>query len=136
MAPPSPSSTNIPNEMIQDKGEITIYPVLSYSPGEIKDSNGSKLPEEATDDAARYLSDTRAELFQPLTPEREKRLRKKIDSWMIPLVHIDPCRSVPLGPMPQLHSSSHDAAFVYRDARRGRQGRNRNCLALRLPRRQ
>lgn len=86
MAPPSPTSVDVPNAMRQDKSETTIYPVLSYSQGEVQDGSGSKLPEEATDDAAKYLTDTRAEQFQPLTPEREKRLRKKIDSWMIPLV--------------------------------------------------
>ncbi|KAI7773486.1 uncharacterized protein LA080_010562 [Diaporthe eres] len=83
---PSPSSTDVPNGLPQDKSETIIYPVLSYSQGEVQDGSGSKLPEEATDDAAKYLSDTRAEQFQPLTPEREKRLRKKIDSWMIPLL--------------------------------------------------
>lgn len=86
MAPPSPSSKDVRNDTPQDKGETTIYPVLSYSQGEIRDGSGSKLPEGVIDDAAKYLTDTRAEQFQPLTPEREKRLRKKIDSWMIPLV--------------------------------------------------
>ncbi|KAK7710882.1 hypothetical protein SLS63_012845 [Diaporthe eres] len=83
---PSSSSTDVPNGLPQDKGETIIYPVLSYSQGEVQDGSGSKLPAEATDDAAKYLTDTRAEQFQPLTPEREKRLRKKIDSWMIPLL--------------------------------------------------
>lgn len=90
MAPPSPSSADVPNGIPQDKkSETSINPVLSYSQGEVQDGNGSKSPEEATDDAAKYLTDTRAEQFQPLTPEREKRLRKKIDSWMIPLVNTD-----------------------------------------------
>lgn len=79
--------------MPQDKSDTTVYPVLSYSQGEVQDGSGSKIPEEAADDAAKYLSDTRAQQFQPLTPEREKRLRKKIDSWMIPLVNTDHCPS-------------------------------------------
>jgi hypothetical protein len=86
MAPPSPSSTEVLEGTPQDKCETTIHPVLSYSQGEGQDDTGSKLAEEAIDDAAKYLTDTRAEQFRPLTPEREKRLRKKIDSWMIPLV--------------------------------------------------
>lgn len=101
MAPPSPKSTDVPNGIPQDKSETTIYPVLSYSQGQVQDGSGSKLP-EATDDAAKYLTDTRAERFQPLTPEREKRLRKKIDSWMIPLVSTDNCQNICLYPMPQI----------------------------------
>lgn len=85
MTPP-PSSTEVLKGTPQDKSETTIHPVVSYSQGEAQDGTGSKLPEEAIDDAAKYLTDTRAEQFRPLTPEREKRLRKKIDSWMIPLV--------------------------------------------------
>lgn len=105
MAPPSPSSTNVPKGMPQDKSETAIYPALSYSQGEVQDGSGSKIPEEATDDAAKYLTDTRAEEFRPLTPEREKRLRKKIDSWMIPLVSTGHCWNLVLGPMAQIHSS-------------------------------
>lgn len=136
MAPPSPTSVDIPNAKRQDKNETTVYPVLSYSQGEVQDGSGSKLPEEATDDAAKYLADTRAEQFQPLTPEREKQLRKKIDSWMIPLVSTEHSQCLGLAPMSQIQSSSHDVAFVYRDARGRRQGRNRNCIAIRFPRRQ
>ncbi|KAL1875476.1 hypothetical protein Daus18300_003215 [Diaporthe australafricana] len=85
MAPSSPSSTEVPKGTPRDKSETTIQPVLSYSQGEVQDGTGSKLP-DAIDDAAKYLTDTRAEQFRPLTPEREKRLRKKIDSWIIPLL--------------------------------------------------
>lgn len=100
MAPPSPSSTDVPSGTAQDKSEATIYPVLSYSQGEVQDGSGSKIPDDTTDDAAKYLTDTRPEQFQPLTPEREKRLRKKIDSWMIPLVNTDHFQSLFLGLMP------------------------------------
>lgn len=105
MAPPSPSSTGVSKDMPQDKSETAIHPVLSYSQGEVQDGSGSKIPEEATDDAAKYLTDIRAEQFQPLTPEREKRLRKKIDSWMIPLVRTGHSLNLCLGRMAQIHSS-------------------------------
>lgn len=44
------------------------------------------LDDRAVDEAARYLATTRGSQHSPLTPDKEKKLRRKIDSWMIPLV--------------------------------------------------
>lgn len=86
MDPPPHSSTDGPASVPLDKKDIAIHPVTSQGQGEIQDDAETKLQEDVIDDAAKFLAGARAEQYPPLTPEREKRLRKKIDSWMIPLV--------------------------------------------------
>lgn len=46
------------------------------------------VDDRALDEAARYLATT--EEYGPMTPEMEKKIVKKIDAWMIPLVCLDP----------------------------------------------
>ncbi|POS68964.1 major facilitator superfamily transporter [Diaporthe helianthi] len=84
MAPPLLSSTEAQKSTPQCQAVPTTHPALSESKCKVSDRNGSTLAEESIGDAAKYLTDTRAEDFRPLTPEREKRLRRKIDCWVIP----------------------------------------------------
>ncbi|KAF3768148.1 hypothetical protein M406DRAFT_70242 [Cryphonectria parasitica EP155] len=72
--------------MSSDKKDTAIHPVPSQGHGEIQDDTKRQLHEDNVDEAAKYLAVAHAEQYAPLTPEREKRLRKKIDSWMIPLL--------------------------------------------------
>lgn len=68
------------------KVDDTIHPVPSHGQGETEPTGDKALNDRVVDDAARYLAS--ATHFGPLTPEREKKLRKKIDAWMIPLVRL------------------------------------------------
>lgn len=68
--------------MSQDSKEDALQPVTSTVVGETaKMANDSTL-----DEAAVYLANH--EEFGPMTPEQEKVIVKKIDSWMIPLVSL------------------------------------------------
>lgn len=55
-------------------------PVTKTMAGETTET----VDDSALDEAARYLANH--EEFSPMTPEQEKVIVKKIDSWMIPLV--------------------------------------------------
>lgn len=68
------------------KKDSPIHPVISEGRGELDETTVKSVGDTALDDAAKYLANTRDGHYPPLTPEREKKLRKKIDSWMIPLV--------------------------------------------------
>jgi hypothetical protein len=59
-----------------------IQPVSSTTQGEMLKS----VDDGALDEAAMYLANT--DNFGPMTPEKEKAIVKKIDSWMIPLVSL------------------------------------------------
>lgn len=77
-----------------DTKNADLHPVASQSQGEIEDTT-SKRPDDANlDEAAKYLAKANAAQYAALTPDREKKLRKKIDSWMIPLVRA--CRRGPM----------------------------------------
>lgn len=67
--------------------ENAIKPQSSISQGHMETTKG--LDENTLDDAARYLANA-AEDYGPMTPEMEKRIVKKIDSWIIPLVSRTP----------------------------------------------
>lgn len=58
----------------------SIHPVTSTVIGE----STKDVDDRALDEAAKYLANH--EEFGPMTPEQEKKIVKKIDSWMIPLV--------------------------------------------------
>lgn len=60
----------------------SVYPVTSAIVGETTKT----VDDRALDEAAKYLADH--EEFGPMTPEQEKKIVKKIDSWMIPLVSL------------------------------------------------
>lgn len=62
----------------------TIHPFPSHGQGESVLTGTKTFSDTVVDDAANYLANTSQ--FAPLAPEREKRLLRKIDSWMIPLV--------------------------------------------------
>lgn len=64
------------------KDESSLEPVTSAMAGET-----SKTVDDGTlDEAAKYLANH--EEFGPMTPEQEKKIVKKIDAWMIPLVSL------------------------------------------------
>lgn len=63
-----------------------IHLTTSHDQGETEITTAKTLDENVVDEAAKYLANTRDSQYPPLTPDREKKLRKKIDSWMIPLV--------------------------------------------------
>lgn len=66
-----------------ESGPDTVQPVVSQTDGaagNLKEGlDGVEL-----DDAARFLAN--AEHFGPLTPEKEKKLRRKIDFILLPIV--------------------------------------------------
>ncbi|ROW03690.1 hypothetical protein VMCG_05357 [Cytospora schulzeri] len=66
------------------KIENDIRPIPSHGQGETEATGAKALNDTVVDDAAKYLAN--ASQFVSLTPEREKKLRQKIDSWMIPLL--------------------------------------------------
>lgn len=64
------------------KDEPSLELVTSAMAGET-----SKVVDDGTlDEAAKYLADH--EQYGPMTPEQEKKIVKKIDAWMIPLVSL------------------------------------------------
>lgn len=60
-----------------------IQPTTSTSRGETSEAIKG-VNDENLDEAARYLATT--EEYGPMTPEKEKKIVKKIDAWMIPIV--------------------------------------------------
>lgn len=60
------------------KGDI--HPV----PSVVQEGENLKINDRTLDEAAKYLANH--EDFGPMTPEQEKKIVKKIDSWMIPLL--------------------------------------------------
>lgn len=66
------------------KFDDTIHTIPSHGQGETTATGAKASNDMVVDDAAKYLAN--ASQFAPLTPEKEKKLRQKIDSWMIPLV--------------------------------------------------
>lgn len=67
--------------MAQDtKGDDDLQPVTSTVAGETTKA----VDDRALDEAAKYIANH--EEFGPMSPEQEKKIVKKIDSWMIPLV--------------------------------------------------
>lgn len=64
-------------DKVQHATEIS--EAVSQEAGEMKQHNLRDM-----DEAAKWLAS--AESYPPMTPEQEKRLKKKIDGWMIPLV--------------------------------------------------
>lgn len=70
------------------KVDDTIHPVPSHGRGESEATGPQASNDTAVDDAAKYLAT--ASQFASLTPEREKKLRQKINLWMIPLVRKSP----------------------------------------------
>lgn len=65
-----------------------VHRITSHDQGETEPTAAKTLDENVVDEAAKYLASTRDGQYAPLTPEMEKKLRKKIDSWMIPLVRV------------------------------------------------
>jgi hypothetical protein len=63
--------------------ENTIKSQPSVAQGDVEATEGRD--EKVLDETARYLANA-AEEYGPMTPEMEKRIVKKIDSWIIPLV--------------------------------------------------
>lgn len=64
----------------QDADEIEAGNVQEQSDAEVSKS----LDDRVLDEAAKYLAT--ANDYGPMTPEQEKKIVKKIDAWMIPLV--------------------------------------------------
>ncbi|KAI1473392.1 MFS general substrate transporter [Daldinia eschscholtzii] len=62
------------------KKDDPIQPVTSTMAGE----TAKTVDDRALDEAAKYLANH--EEFGPMTPEQEKKIVKKIDAWMIPLL--------------------------------------------------
>lgn len=58
--------------------------VLPTSSDAVISETSKTIDDGALDEAAKYLANH--EEFGPMTPEQEKKIVKKIDSWMIPLV--------------------------------------------------
>lgn len=52
--------------------------------GDVKDSSIKEGNASSMDDAVRFVAAHQD--LPPMTPEIEKRIKKKIDGWMIPLV--------------------------------------------------
>ena len=68
------SVTKAPDAPNTDAGSIV--------PGTVDSTSGT---DDNLDEAARYLAQEVSD-FPPMTPEIEKKLVKKIDRWMIPIV--------------------------------------------------
>lgn len=66
--------------------QAAIHPVTSQSQGEVEDIVAKNTDDNTLDEAAKYLANANTGQHAPLTPEREKKLLRKIDSWIIPLV--------------------------------------------------
>ncbi|KAF3023007.1 hypothetical protein E8E14_011085 [Neopestalotiopsis sp. 37M] len=60
-----------------------IQPTASTSQGETSEAI-KNVDDKNLDEAARYLVNT--EEYGPMTPEKEKKIVKKIDAWMIPIL--------------------------------------------------
>lgn len=86
-----------PNKPMEDLGlplrkeDNTIHHTTSEGQGDVVSPTVKTLDNNVVDDAAKYLANTRDSQYPPMTPEREKKLKKKIDSWMIPLVRAYCC---------------------------------------------
>ncbi|KAI1765290.1 MFS general substrate transporter [Hypoxylon sp. FL1150] len=65
---------------LDTKTDDSIHPVTSTVIGE----STKTVDDRALDEAAKYLANH--EEFGPMTPEQEKKIVKKVDSWMIPLL--------------------------------------------------
>ncbi|KAI1636246.1 major facilitator superfamily domain-containing protein [Biscogniauxia mediterranea] len=63
-----------------DKFGDAVEPVISRTAGELT----KPTDDVVLDDAAKYLANS--EQYAPMTPEQERRIVKKIDAWMIPLL--------------------------------------------------
>ncbi|KUI67176.1 Allantoate permease [Cytospora mali] len=72
------------HEVSESKSQDIVQQVPSHSQGEAEATGDKGMSDTVVDDAAKYLAN--ASQFAPLTPEREDKLRKKIDAWMIPLL--------------------------------------------------
>lgn len=66
------------------KEEQEIDRTISIDQGETESATAKHSDSNTLDEAATYLAGERP--YAPLTAARERQLRKKIDSWMIPLV--------------------------------------------------
>ncbi|ORY63838.1 major facilitator superfamily domain-containing protein [Pseudomassariella vexata] len=69
---------DIKSPSVNDGDEVQQVP--STAQGDISKS----VDDHALDEAAKYLANT--EEYAPMTPEQEKKIVKKIDAWMIPLL--------------------------------------------------
>lgn len=85
MAPPAQISFEDAS-VSPDTKHADLHPTASQSQGEVEDAAPKTPDDNNLDEAAKYLANANAAQYAPLTPDREKKLRKKIDSWMIPLV--------------------------------------------------
>lgn len=74
--------------MAQDikKDEPELERATSNMAGET--SKAAVVDDRALDEAAKYLANH--EEYGPMTPEQERKIVKKIDAWMIPLVSAIP----------------------------------------------
>lgn len=77
----------------QDKGDRIFDHTPSNGQGETESTTARSLGDNTIDEAAKYLAKERQ--YPPLTPEREEKLRRKIDSWMIPLVRFSSISQTP-----------------------------------------
>ncbi|KAI1495433.1 major facilitator superfamily domain-containing protein [Biscogniauxia marginata] len=68
------------SKLVVDKLDDTVHPVVSTTAGEVTKSEDDVV----LDDAVKYLA--KSDEYPPMTPEQEKRIVKKIDAWMIPLL--------------------------------------------------
>lgn len=74
------------NDMKENPAEKPDINVIHPSSSNIQgQSEITKAPQDGTlDEAAEFLAN--ANNYPPMTPEMEKKIVKKIDAWMIPLV--------------------------------------------------
>lgn len=69
-----------PRAAADDKFGDVVQPITSTTAGEVT----KPTDDVVLDDAAKYLANS--EEYPRMTPEQEKKIVKKIDAWMIPLV--------------------------------------------------
>lgn len=69
-----------------DSKHADLHLAASQIQGEVEEAAHKTPEDDNLDEAAKYLANASAGQYAPLTADREKMLRKKIDSWMIPLV--------------------------------------------------
>lgn len=83
----APSEPEVKGDVTVPSDKDNVAPsIKSQNDGEAEITTGKGLDDDVVDDAAKYLANTAVSRFPPLTPEGEKKLRRKIDAWMIPLV--------------------------------------------------
>jgi hypothetical protein len=111
-----------------DRGKAidALQPQPSRGQGDTEEAGVKSLNDSELDEAARYLANG-AE-YPPMTPEMEKRIVKKIDSWMIPLVSTLRREEGTVRIADDLALAS-----VCGDSRCGGQGRDWDCVVVRLP---